>query len=301
MLVFPHTYNYRIIIGSLVVVFVLLGSYTLTNYIQLEDYKTYVSQEKKLLENELSDMVVRYENVQVENVSLRKKLEQSKVNIEHVLDSIKTLKPSASLLSLYRSKINLLQKENAEVLNLVSTLKTENERLASKTETISQHLVAAKNNTSSLVAKNNGLATANSNMSNALKKASALSLASLDAKAVKRVTKKRIVSTDNSSKANKLYVAFTLAKNKLATSGVKDLYIQILNPNNNVVADQGSVSFGEQSLIFSKKLKVEYKNQDIDVNTLITTDIDEPLTKGVYFVNVFYDNTRLGSTSILLK
>lgn len=96
MLVFPHTYNYRIIIGSLVVVFVLLGSYTLTNYIQLEDYKTYVSQEKKLLENELSDMVVRYENVQVENVSLRKKLEQSKVNIERVLDSIKTLKPSAS-------------------------------------------------------------------------------------------------------------------------------------------------------------------------------------------------------------
>jgi predicted nuclease with TOPRIM domain len=260
-----------------------------------------VSQEKKLLENELSDMVIRYDNIKVDNDSLRNKLQQSKLNVAHILDSIKTLQPSASLLSLYRSKINLLQKENAAFLNVVSTLKTENNRLASQNEAVTQNLKVAKNNTSSLSTKNKGLATANAKMSTALDKASLLSIASLDAKAVKRVTKKRIVSTSNASKANKLYVSFTLDKNKLATTGVKDLYIQILNPNNNVVADQGSISFGEQSLIFSKKIKVDYKNEAIDVNTLITTDLDEPLTKGVYFVNVFYDNTRLGSTSIMLK
>lgn len=301
MLIFPHTYNYRIIIGSLIVVFVILGSYTFSNYNQLVDYKTYVSQEKKLLENELSDMVIRYDNIKVDNDSLRNKLQQSKLNVAHILDSIKTLQPSASILSLYRSKINLLQKENAAFLNVVSTLKTENNRLASQTEAVTQNLKVAKNNTSSLFTKNKGLVTANAKMSTALDKASLLSIASLDAKAVKRVTKKRIVSTSNASKANKLYVSFTLDKNKLATTGVKDLYIQILNPNNNVVADQGSISFGEQSLIFSKKIKVDYKNEAIDVNTLITTDLDEPLTKGVYFVNVFYDNTRLGSTSIMLK
>ncbi|WP_397364398.1 hypothetical protein [Olleya sp. R77988] len=301
MIVFPHSFNYRLIIGSLVVAFVVLGSYSYSNYNTLEGYKTYIIQEKKLLENELSEMIKRYESVQVESKALNGKLEHSKIKIERILDSIKTLKPSASLLAVFRTKIKLLQKEKAEVLDLVTTLKNENQRLSVKAKKVEQDLLGAKSVTTSLKAKNEDLVLTNTNLSEKIKSISNLEIDQLSAKAVKRVTSKKIVSTQNSNKAKKLYIEFTLSKNKFVKGGEKDIYIQILNPNNNVISDQGSVNFGKQSLIFSKKIKVDYKNEDVNINALITTDIDQPLTKGVYFVNVFNDNIRLGSTSITLK
>ncbi len=301
MLVFPHSFNYRLIISSLVIAFLALGIYTYSSFNKLEEFNIYISQEKKLLENELSDMIIRYDNFKVENTSLSKKLEISNAKIERALDSIKILKPSAELLTVYRSKIKILQKENAEVLQLVETLKTENLHLANIAEKVEEELEGAIKITSTLADKNKDLAMSNTIMSEKIKEASVLDIENLEAKAVKRVTKKRIVSTNNSNRANKLYVEFTLSKNKFVSAGEKDLYIQILNPNNNVVADQGAVFFGKQSLIYSRKIKIDYNNDDIDINTLITTDVDQPLTKGVYFVNVFYDNTRLGGTSITLK
>ncbi|WGD35577.1 hypothetical protein [Olleya sp. YS] len=301
MIVFPQSYNYRLIIGSLVIALVILGSYTYSNYNTLENYKTYITQEKKLLENELSEMIARYESVQVDSKMLNNKLEQSKIKIERILDSIKTLKPSASLLTVYRSKIKLLQEEKAEVLNLVSNLKQENQRLSKKAEYVEKELINTRDLTTTLKVKNQDLVSSNSDLVEKIKSASNLEIEQISAKAVKRITSKRMISTNNSSKANKLFVEFTISKNKLVQDGEKDIYIQILNPNNNVIADQGSVSFGKQSLIYSKKIKVDYKNEDVNINALITTDIDEPLTEGIYFVNIFYDNTRLGSTSITLK
>ena len=48
-------------------------------------------------------------------------------------------------------------------------------------------------------------------------------------------------------------VCFTLAENALTETGMKDLYIQVLNPRNNVVADKGAINFGNSSLIYSAK------------------------------------------------
>lgn len=246
-------------------------------------------------------MIMSYENVQVDSKTINSKLEQSKVKIERILDSIKVLKPSASLLTVYRTKIKLLQQEKAQVLDLVTQLKNENQRLSEKAEDAVQLILSTKSLTTSLKVKNQDLASANSDLAKKIESASHLEIEQLSAKAVKRITSKKIISTLKSNKANKLYVEFTISKNNLVKDGEKDIYIQILNPSNNVIADQGSVSFGKQSLIFSKKIKVDYKHEDININTLITTDVDEPLTKGIYFVNVFYDNTRLGGTSITLK
>ena len=301
MIVIPHTYNYRLVIGCLVIALVSLGTFSYFNLDKLETYNTYVTQEKKLLEIELSEMILRYDEVEVNSVVLNDKLEQSKFKIERILDSIRVLKPSASLLSVYRSKIKLLQKEKAEVLALVSKLENENQRLSIKTAKVEEDLHGARSITNALKSENKDLAFNNTQLSKKIEAASHLEIGKLNAKAVKRITKKRIVGTNKSYKSNKLHVAFTVSKNKFVNEGKKDIYIQILSPSNNVVADQGSVSFGKQSLIYSKKIILDYKNEDINLDAIITTDVDQPLTKGVYFVNIFHDNTRLGSTSVTLK
>lgn len=301
MIVIPQTFNYRLIIGSLAVALVVIGSYSFYNFNKLEDYKTFIHQEKKLLENELSEMITRFEDVEVENTSVNLKLEESKANIKSVLDTIQSLKADVALLTVYRSKIEILQEEKEEVFKLVKNLQQENQELASKARQIEDELSGTKDLTNSLKLENKGLSEANTTLSEKIVIASQLEIENLSANAVKRITKKRIITTNDSKRANKLHIEFTVAKNKFAEEGEKDIYIQILNPNNNVIADQGAVKFGKQSLIYSKKIKVNYKNEDVNVESLITTDINEPLTKGVYFINVFNDAKRLAGTSVTLK
>jgi hypothetical protein len=78
--------------------------------------------------------------------------------------------------------------------------------------------------------------------------------------------------------------------------------VQIVSPQGNVVSDKGEILFGDSSLIYSKKEVINYNNEDLEVCTaIVADDEDQPFVKGYYFVNVFHENIKLGSTSIKLK
>lgn len=300
MIVFPQTYNYRLIIGSLILALSVLGVFTVHNQNKLEEYNSYLVQEKKLIQNELSEMISRFDTIDVENKELSQQLEDSKLKLEQVLDSIKTLKVSANLLTHYRSKIEMLKDERNQILNLVEKLESKNKTLQTEAAQSKQQLTSVKNLAVTLKDTNVELEKDNKTLKQQIVSASQMQVTMLDAKAVKRVGRNRVVTTDKAKRTNKLLVEFIIPKNNLVTTGVKDIYIQIVNPNNNVVSDKDAVSFGKQTLIYSKKLDVNFTNQDLEVSTFIDADEDEPFKEGVYFVNVFNKENRLASTSILL-
>jgi len=75
-----------------------------------------------------------------------------------------------------------------------------------------------------------------------------------------------------------------------------------LNPRNNVVADKGAVSFGDSSLIYSAKEIINYSNQVVEVCLDVDADIDEqPLVSGTYYISIFHEDRKLGSTQVKLK
>mgnify|MGYP001226414600 CR=1 FL=1 len=300
MIVFPQTYNYRLIIGSLILALSVLGVFTVHNQNKLEEYNSYLAQEKKLIQNELSEMISRFDTIDVENKELSQQLEDSKLKLEQALDSIKTLKVSANLLTHYRSKIEMLKDERNQILNLVEKLESKNKTLQTEAAQSKQQLTSVKNLAVTLKDTNVELEKDNKTLKQQIVSASQMQVTMLDAKAVKRVRRNRVVTTDKAKRTNKLLVEFIIPKNNLVTTGVKDIYIQIVNPNNNVVSNKDEVKFGKQTLIYSKKLDVNFTNQDVEVSTFIEADEDEPFKEGVYFVNVFNKENRLASTSILL-
>lgn len=300
MIVFPQTYNYRLIIGSLILALSVLGIFTVHNQNKLEEYNSYLAQEKKLIQNELSEMISRFDTIDVENKELSQQLEDSKLKLEQALDSIKTLKVSANLLTHYRSKIEMLKDERNQILNLVEKLESKNKTLQTEAAQSKQQLTSVKNLAVTLKDTNVELEKDNKTLKQQIVSASQMQVTMLDAKAVKRVGRNRVVTTDKAKRTNKLLVEFIIPKNNLVTTGVKDIYIQIVNPNNNVVSNKDEVKFGKQTLIYSKKLDVNFTNQDVEVSTFIEADEDEPFKEGVYFVNVFNKENRLASTSILL-
>ena len=300
MIVFPQTYNYKLIIGSLIIALSVLGVLTFQNQNKLEEYNAYLAQEKSLIQNELSEMISRFDTLDIENEELSLQLEASKLKLEQALDSIKTLEVTANLLTHYKSKVQLLKEEKARILNLVNSLETKNKTLQTEVTQSKQQLSSIKVKANTLKETNVKLKKRNETLNKHIVKASQMQITMLDAKAVKRVSKNKVVTTDKAKRTNKLLVEFVIPKNDLITKGKKDIYIQIVNPNNNVVSNKGEANFGKQSLIYSKKLDVNFNNKDLAVSTFIDADKDEPFKQGVYFVNVFNQDNRLASTSILL-
>ena len=300
MIVFPQTYNYKLIIGLLIIALSVLGVFTFQNQNKLEEYNAYLAQEKSLIQNELSEMISRFDTLDIENEELSLQLEASKLKLEQALDSIKTLEVTANLLTHYKSKVQLLKEEKARILNLVNSLETQNKTLQTEVTQSKQQLSSIKVKANTLKETNVKLKKRNETLNKHIVKASQMQITMLDAKAVKRVGKNKVVTTDKAKRTNKLLVEFVIPKNDLITKGKKDIYIQIVNPNNNVVSKKDEAKFGKQSLIYSKKLDVNFNNKDLAVSTFIDADKDEPFKQGVYFVNVFNQDNRLASTSILL-
>lgn len=306
MIVNPQFFNYRLIISSLVIALIAISGFAFVNYSNQQQVQTFIEQENKLVENELSEMLMRYNILEIENGTIKLQMEESKRKLKSILDSVKSLEPNAALISRYKAQLIKLKLENASILALVKSLETKNDSLMETNQLVETSLANTKTQlkeTSTtakvLKNKNNSLTKQNGTLENKLEEAKRISIVNMDAKGVKRVTKNRIVSTNRASRIKKVHVSFTMVANKFADRGDKNIYVQVLDPQYNIVPNEGEVKFNEKSLVYSRKEVVDYRNDNLDVSAFI--DIDEDLVKGTYFISVFHDVELIGSTSIELK
>ncbi|APX98763.1 hypothetical protein [Lacinutrix venerupis] len=301
MIINTQLFNYRLIIGTLVIAIVILGSFSYFNYKTVKENQVFIEQEKYLVESELSEMISSYENLDVKSEYLAKQLEETKSKILIILDSVKQLKANVSLISKYRAQLKELRKENAQLLALTDNLEAENTSLKLQAKEVEEDLTNSKTYVSTLKTKNKTLVENNLDLKENLEKAKQLNITNIVAKGVKRVTSSsRIVNTKNFKKTNKFHVCFTLVNNEFLKKGDLDIYFQVLDSKMNVVADKGTINYGKTSLIYSAKETINYNNQDIDVCTLIDKGA-ESLTKGSYFISIFHQGKKLGGTTIYLK
>lgn len=321
MIVNPQLFNYRLIIGSLVTVIVVLGAYSYNSFISLKDQEAFIKQENHLVQNELSQMIDSYKTVNGKNDRVTYKLEDVNDKLNRIMDSVKALPESKSLITHYEAKIKAAKQSNASVLTLLNVYKAENAVLK---ELLLENIVKPKKTMASTIPavleqkpidkalldgaiKNVSPSLSNTSilMNNVIEiedTESTINIRNIRVEGVKRVTpKKRIVSTKTASKANQLHVSFTIPKSELSDPNKKNIYIQIVDPNNNVVGDKGSVNFGNRNLIYSKKTTIHQDKENVKFSTLIDTNRKEPLIKGEYLVNIFHNSILIADTTLNLK
>ncbi len=294
MIVNPQLFNYRLILSSLIVTIAVIAVFSFTNYKSISSQNEFLNQEKKLIEGELSQIISRYDNVSSTNTSLSIELENAKQKTKIALDSLRLLNSDLSVLFKYKQQTAGFKAKYKTLFSTIESLESSNDALIK--EAVSSNDVLEKQ-----IELNLALTKTNFALNKTIDKASLLSANSFKANAYNSVLGKRI-STNKASKTNTIDVCFTLAKNILTEPGKKEIYIQIVNPKNNVVADKGAVNFGESSLIYSIKTKISYNNEVKNVCVEIKADKDDqPFAKGTYFVNVFYKDQKLGGTEVVLK
>jgi len=293
MIVNPQLFNYRLITGSLIVTIAVISILSFTSYQSIQARQQFLEQERKLVEIELSQMIKRYDEVSSNNNLLTSQLEQAKEEAINALNSLEMAQNELAKVPEIKRQVSVLRTKNNALVEAANSADLKNVELEKEKTEMYAELQMERDINSSLTAENKLL-------TETLKKASILSANSFNAKALNKVLGKTVV-TAKASKTESIEVSFTIAENAFAQKGEKDIYIQILTPENNVFADKGAVNFGESSLIYSTKKVVAYNNGILDVSININAEEDDqPLIAGNYHISVFHNDKKLGSTQLQL-
>lgn len=112
MIIKSQIYNLRLVIVALSTLICALGFYSYNNYTSLNKYLEFLLDENATVEAELKKMANDYSSLLIDNIDLQEKLEDSKIRIARVLDSVKYLKPDVYLVAHYKKQLEAIKTQN---------------------------------------------------------------------------------------------------------------------------------------------------------------------------------------------
>jgi len=283
--------KFKILIGVLTLLLVGLAVYTVSLYNDSKNTVSGLEQQKMEIQTELESLITNYNEVIQENELKDKDLLAARERIVMLLDSVKDSEANVALIGRYRAEIGRLKNERKKLFLKADSLIFANQRLEMERDSTTNVLEKTY-----LVV--DSVNQQNIDMAEIIKKGSALKATDLRGEAVIVRKSGKIVDTRRSSRADKVRACFTLAPNSIAEKGDKLLYVQVINPRNNLLGDKEMISLDEGDLTYSSSTKVYYENDELDVCILINA-AEEDLIGGRYVINVF-DGARIISTATMI-
>ncbi|WP_318344823.1 hypothetical protein [Flagellimonas baculiformis] len=280
----------KVIAGLLGVV--LLGTiiYTVSLYQDKKKTTDALTQEKELVVADLNNLKSEYDKAILESNATNEELVAARDNIAKYIDSVQGMKADIASLSRYRRQVDVLKAEREKLLKQVDSLTQSNSLLAMQRDSTFTELEKQTVFNDSLVVQNTQLA-------DAVERGSALSLSSFTVDAVRERNSGKLVSTSRARATDKFKVCFTVADNVIAEAGDREFYIEVLDPQGNVLGDSYTKSTEEgANITYSKGTNFYYENSTLDVCDYINKPGDE-FPKGNYMVNVYDNKLKLLGTS----
>ncbi|HET8839802.1 MAG TPA: hypothetical protein VFM82_12505 [Flavobacteriaceae bacterium] len=280
-------------IGILAICLFALGFYTVQFYNESTSHQNILAQEKKDLKMELQTLLLKYEEAIKNNENLKQNFSSAQGKIKRLMDSIDKMEATYVFVRRYKMEVNSLKREKEAMFRTIDSLSNINISLQSKIDSAATKLAKTEKRTDSLALQNEKLAAQ-------VSEASKLKIANINAAGVIIRNSGTLDRTEKAGKAEKIQVCFTLLKNDLAPAGRKELFVQIIDPKNNLLGDQKVISFGEAVLNYSKEIVVLYENKNLETCVLIGNE-KENLLKGSYIVNIFRGAELLSSEVLKLN
>ena len=265
----------QIVVGSLLVllligVTVLLISEKRTNNELVQEFNL----EKEDLENQYTDFAKQYDELKltVSNDSLSVLLEQEQLKTQRLLEELATLR---KVMIGYINQIDSLSRLTNHQKEVIAD-------------------VTRKYNVASQQISN--LSEEKKNLNKKVTLAAQLDATNINIQATNKRGKKAKKVKD----VVKLKINFTIVKNITAETGERTLYVRITKPDNDVLSKNASNTFPYENreLAYSIKKYIEYNGEEQSVT--VYWDVEEFLYAGSYRVDIFSDETLIGSQSFNL-
>jgi hypothetical protein len=107
--------------------------------------------------------------------------------------------------------------------------------------------------------------------------------------------------TDRSSRTEKLRADMFLIENAIAKKGPRRVYIRVKGPDGILLTadDQQLFTCAGEQMIYSESREVDYQGEEVEVSVYFASP--QPFTKGVYTVDAYTTEGKIGSADLLLR
>lgn len=283
----------KVLTGVLAVALLALGIYTIKFYNEEKENKEILQREKDVIEDELNDLIIKYDEAIEENEVMDQDLVDARSRIERLLDSVKDNEANLVLISRYRREISNLEAEKDRLFRVVDSLSARNQEISTSLDSTS---IALQERTR----VSDSLQNTNQDLSNKVDKASRLKITGLSGEGVIVRNSGKLVENDRTRRVDQIRTCFTITANDLAGPGERNMYVQVYNPENELVGDEIVVEHEGGPMVYSAASRVYYENNELDVCILANTDEDK-LIEGAYKVYVYAEDALIGTGSFNLR
>ncbi|WP_309607496.1 hypothetical protein [Flavobacterium sp.] len=252
-----------------------------------------VKVEKQTALDSLSILKTTYDKALEENSIINEELLKEREKVVNLIEELKKSKGDLQAMKVFKVKYNNLQQNFKMMVSKDDGLKKINEMLIKQRDSSAGVVNEQKRFIDTLAEQNNKL-------KKTVEKASKLVITNIKTAAIREKSSGKQVETEKASRTNKLKICFTIAENDIAKSGEKSYYVQVIDPNNNVVGEKKSQVFGEATLKYSFVSKVTFKNKSVDVCDFLDSNGVE-FVIGEYVVNLFDKNELVSKSKFSLK
>ncbi|MRH99742.1 hypothetical protein GH721_04270 [Kriegella sp. EG-1] len=280
----------KVLAGLLGVVLLGVIIYTVSLYQDKKKTTAVLTQEKQLVVEDLNSLKSEYDKAILESNATNEELVTARDNIAKYIDSVKSMKGDIASLSRYRRQVGVLKAEREQLLKQVDSLTKSNTLIAMQRDSTYVELEKQTVFNDSLVVQNTQLA-------DVVEKGSALNLSKFNVDAVKERGSGKLTSTSRAKRTDKFKICFTVADNVIANAGDREFFVEVLDPQGNVLGESYSkTNDSGASVTYSKGTSFYYENKSLDVCDYINKPAGE-FQKGNYMVNVYDDGLKLLGTS----
>ena len=292
------TQNYNPILLFIIGILIILLGGCLFYIFNLKENQTVlettivtVNSEKDSMMKDLEELRSTYDVAIAENTEMSDELIAERDKVQKLMAELKSSNGDVTSLQKYKKEFKALEKKMQNLMKEIEVLKKQNETLTTNLDSTNVVLEDNKKYNEVLVSQNEDLAKT-------VEKGSKLSVVNLKAASYKLKTSGKQIETDKAQRTDMLKINFSIAENKIAKSGDKMYYVQVIDAKNNVLGAKHTIYFGELSLTYSFTTTVKYENKTVEVSEQL---LGKDFVKGNYYVNVFDKNELVSKTSFSLK
>ncbi len=107
--------------------------------------------------------------------------------------------------------------------------------------------------------------------------------------------------TDRSGRVERLLVTMSIIENELAERGPVRIYVRVFDPEGNLLQDGNmtTFTFNGETLDATASREIDYQGAEVDLGIYVNNI--PAFEKGIYTVEAFTEQARLGSAELLLR
>ena len=250
------------------------------------------------LEVEKQDLTAQMENLQNDYASLssdydsiNSQLDTSRAEVANLLERIK--KTDAT----NRAKMRQYEKELGTLRSIMRNYIVQIDSLNTLYHKLTADAAAARREAAASKAANAELSQQVENLSGQVAAGAVIKARGLSMAAYNSSDK----VTDRSSRVVRLLTSLSLVENDLAPKGPVRVYIRVKDPNGIILTNSNrtSFTFNGEAMIASASRQVDYEGKEVDMSIYLN-DIPS-FQKGVYTVEAYTEQSKLGSAELMLR